>query len=420
MLLGYGVSNYRSFKGEAFIDLRPPKGKVLGRFPGNYVELPSGERVFKDAVLVGENAGGKSNFVEGIARLRSFLVSADAPLSTALNNLNSQNAPAARGGKDSDLGRTVQRYWAEVALEDATYRYELEADALGNLSERLGLVRGEGAPLTVFASRRSALGPGDGSSRPAMEYSLEYAGSVEASLEPVSSRAYPRLANACRRPHLLWLAAMGDPRCRAVLDWFVEGLRVVPARAGGGSEAGRAAAAGALAEVMGTPEYLEIVRLADPSIERLEVDRDEPGRETAIVRRGRGGREYSRPVKDDSTGVQGFMMWAWYIYLVVYRGRTVVADEIDGAINPVLSDRVIAFLHGHAHRGQFVFTTHNIFNLSLRTFMKEQINFVTKDTETLESELYSLADFGDQVRYDIKEQLYEFYMRGALGGVVDG
>ena len=46
--------------------------------------------------------------------------------------------------------------------------------------------------------------------------------------------------------------------------------------------------------------------------------------------------------------------------------------------------------------------------------MKEQIYFVSKDVETLESELYSLADF-PEVRYETTK-IYEFYMKGRLGG----
>ena len=49
--------------------------------------------------------------------------------------------------------------------------------------------------------------------------------------------------------------------------------------------------------------------------------------------------------------------------------------------------------------------------------MKEQIYFITKDPATLESSLYSAADF-DEIRYDVKSELYEFYLRGLLGGTV--
>ena len=120
-----------------------------------------------------------------------------------------------------------------------------------------------------------------------------------------------------------------------------------------------------------------------------------------------------------SPGVAQFAQWALAIYLVVYKNKTVFADEIDSAINPVLSDRVLSFINSHDHFGQFIYTTHNALALTLRTFMKEQIYFVSKDVETLQSSLYSLADFKD-IRYDVKGEVYDFYLSGVLGGTLHG
>ena len=50
--------------------------------------------------------------------------------------------------------------------------------------------------------------------------------------------------------------------------------------------------------------------------------------------------------------------------------------------------------------------------------MKEQIYFVSKDIDTLNSQLYSLADFPD-VRYETTK-IHEFYMKGILGGTFSG
>ena len=87
---------------------------------------------------------------------------------------------------------------------------------------------------------------------------------------------------------------------------------------------------------------------------------------------------------------------------------------MDRVLNPVLADRVISFICGKKHLGQFIFTTHNVLHLDLKNYMKEQIYFITKDIETLESELYSLADF-PEIRYETTK-IYEFYMKGILGG----
>ncbi|MEE1443087.1 MAG: hypothetical protein UGF43_05665 [Blautia sp.] len=98
----------------------------------------------------------------------------------------------------------------------------------------------------------------------------------------------------------------------------------------------------------------------------------------------------------------------------MYENKIVFADEMDRVLNPVLSDRVIAFLNGKEHNGQFVFSTHNVLHLDLKTYMKEQIYFITKGREELNSELYSLSDF-PEVRYETSK-IYEFYMKGILGG----
>ena len=66
--------------------------------------------------------------------------------------------------------------------------------------------------------------------------------------------------------------------------------------------------------------------------------------------------------------------------------------------------------------GQFIFTTHNVFNLTLQLFLKEQMNIVSKNKITLASTLYSLSEFKD-IRYDSNQKIYDFYMKGLLGGV---
>ena len=133
-----------------------------------------------------------------------------------------------------------------------------------------------------------------------------------------------------------------------------------------------------------------------------------------IIRKDAEGNEIRRELGQDSTGVREFFAWAVQIFRVVYENRVVFADEMDRVLNPILSDRVVAFVNGEEHKGQFIFSTHNVLHLNLKTYMKEQIYFVTKSKDSLTSELYSLADFPD-VRYETAK-VYEFYMKGILGG----
>ena len=91
---------------------------------------------------------------------------------------------------------------------------------------------------------------------------------------------------------------------------------------------------------------------------------------------------------------------------------------MDHSLNSVLTDKILSLIHGSEQTGQFIFTTHNVLHLNLENYMKEQIYFVTKNSSTLQSELYSLADF-PEIKYDIGINLYEFYLRGVLGGTLN-
>ena len=64
--------NFCSFKEECEFSLEAPGGKVKKRFPDNYITTETGYDLLKTAVIVGENAGGKSNFINGLKYLKSL------------------------------------------------------------------------------------------------------------------------------------------------------------------------------------------------------------------------------------------------------------------------------------------------------------------------------------------------------------
>lgn len=432
MLLEYSVDNFLSFKDEAFLELRPTKTKAINRFPNSYVTLGTGEKVLKDLVIVGENAGGKSNFVKSLRFLRDLFVRVDIACHSYINTVNSSNLVFADDGSKTaslEKSNTAQVFSIEVALDDVTYSYALKIDGFGVLEEKLSYHKKRtGRSNVIFTKHRtgknscdscedaSDCGKGAGSSKSGCLY---FTVDVAESDGPFSEENIQRLydaQDAGRRPMLSWLAAIGEPHCRRVVDWIVDDL--VVAYGPSGRLADMRVEPDDLFSLMASEEYLSIVQLIDGSIVEVIPDRERPFMESVVVRENASGKRFNRPVKDDSAGVRQFLAWSVYIYQVVYQGKTVVADEVDSLINPMLSDKVIAFINGSDHHGQFIFTTHNIFNLTLRTYMKEQIYIVSKDSETLESSLYSVADF-DEIRYDVKEELYEFYLKGMLGGTVN-
>ena len=74
MLIYYRFNNFCSFNCESEFSMSAPAGKVKKRFPDNYVETAEGFDLLKSAVIVGENAGGKSNFINSIKYLKSLFI----------------------------------------------------------------------------------------------------------------------------------------------------------------------------------------------------------------------------------------------------------------------------------------------------------------------------------------------------------
>jgi hypothetical protein len=86
------------------------------------------------------------------------------------------------------------------------------------------------------------------------------------------------------------------------------------------------------------------------------------------------------------------------------KGGTLVIDEFDSAIHPELIKGIISLFNNQNINkigAQLVFTTHNPIYLNNKIFRRDQINFVEKDTDTYESIIYRLSDFGsEEVRND--------------------
>ena len=81
MILEFSLKNYLSYKDEASIHLLAPSNRVKNRYQDNYTNV-AGYDVLKNIVIVGENAGGKSNFVKGMQYFKGLFSITDKILKT--------------------------------------------------------------------------------------------------------------------------------------------------------------------------------------------------------------------------------------------------------------------------------------------------------------------------------------------------
>lgn len=418
MLLKYEFENFNSFKDKASFSMIAPANKVKNRFPDNYVSLTSGYDVQKTAVIVGENAGGKSNFVRSLEFL-NYLFSNNDVVKTNRLLINSNNLDK----KCPNNGNTAQRYYVEVTDDDdLVYIYELVFDFWGIEKETLNVRKSKTTKeQLVFNASRKKINVECDSDK--CEHETCHINGVAATISIQINDPYlngfdtelferstseknvglyvTKLAILGCKPAMIFVDIMKNQVCPEsnridydIYKRFVKNENDL--------------------QILKDERFFDIFRNVDYSIKKIDIDEEEPFSKSSIYREGRDGILFSREISKDSRGVAEFFAWSVQLFKVIFENKIVFADEMDRVLNPILSDRVISLVNGTDHKGQFVFTTHNVLHLDLKNYMKEQIYFVTKDVETLESEMYSLSDF-PEMRYETSK-VYEFYLKGILGG----
>lgn len=390
MLIYYRFNNFCSFNCESEFSMSAPTGKVKKRFPDNFVETKEGFELLKTAVIVGENAGGKSNFINSLKYLKSLFVTnmqvkSIRPYVNAVS-LNIEENP-------------VQKFEICFRTEKGKiYIYHLHLNDKGIVYEELQKLKKKNAVVSsVFKVEKVA----NGVTTLEVPVGVRMSGVAQTNL--FSEESIGLLVSK--------FALLGNEDALAVVEWMTEVLYPESLTFDKSDDVMKQEAD---MKILQDERYLEIFRMVDYSICGIELDKEKPYSKTMIIRKDESGNSFRRELQMDSTGVREFFAWAVHIFRVVYENKVVFADEMDRVLNPILSDRVIAFVNGAEHTGQFIFSTHNVLHLDLKNYMKEQIYFVTKNREQLTSEMYSLSDF-PEVRYETTK-IYEFYMKGILGG----
>lgn len=418
MILNYKFKNFMSFRENVEFSMLAPKTKVKNRFPDNFISVATGAEILKTAVIVGENAGGKSNFVRSLDFLKIYFTDNER-VRTYKNIVNVNNIKKDCPKDDN----TTLNYEIEILVKDGIYYlYCLETDYVGVVSEKLSYknqYKQKYKPI-LSATRvecewscqnaDEGCKCGENHKDISVKYKLEIS---EFDSEVIEQ--FKKTSESQKNYGLFVskLALLGSEHAIRFTDYMKNSLcpetNVINYDIYKSMQAEEEDL-----RILKDARYLDIFRMIDYSIVNLKIDEEKPFSKTLIVRRRADGTEFARELSSDSSGVREFFAWAVQIFKVVYENKVVFADEMDRVLNPVLSDRVISFICGKEHYGQFVFTTHNVLHLDLKNYMKEQIYFITKEIETLESEMYSLADF-PEIRYETTK-IYEFYMKGILGG----
>jgi AAA15 family ATPase/GTPase len=420
LLLEYSFKNFLSFKDEMYFSLRSTEN-LHEKFPDNYI---SDKNILKSAIIVGENAGGKSNFIKSLSYLQ-FLFKKNQPIESALKNVYD----GYNFGNKTKIIDTTQRFFIAILIDDCEYHYELEIDCLGIKQEifsQIPLNQTEENKIFIMERNESNISLTDTmdliqlanrGDQPLIKlnYELKVNPTIDENLRNILKRNERDEHDGL---NISKLAILGIKSAVVFSKWINENLFINISPDGEQYSQVKVLSKDDIHVLNDKEKFLPILRLIDPSISDFKLDNKSPFAGTVIVRVDENNRRYEHDLISDSAGVRDFFPLAIQIFKIVYQNKVVFADEMDHSLNPVLTDKILSFIHGSEHTGQFIFTTHNVLHLNLENYTKEQIYFVTKNSNTLQSELYSLADFPD-IDYDIGIDLYKFYLRGVLGGTLN-
>lgn len=119
----------------------------------------------------------------------------------------------------------------------------------------------------------------------------------------------------------------------------------------------------------------------------------------------------------ESKGTLKILKFALPFITALENGNILVIDELDSSMHPDLIAGIIRVFNNpeiNKKGAQLIFNTHNPIYLNRNLFRRDQIVFVSKDKETFESEIYTLADFKTFGEKAVRED--ERYMKNYING----
>ena len=164
---------------------------------------------------------------------------------------------------------------------------------------------------------------------------------------------------------------------------------------------------------------LNMIREMDLDIEDFRVEKREAGDIRVFTKHNVDGNAYEINLSEESSGTKKLFGLLPFIAESLTKGTTLVIDELDAKIHPVLLKHIIMLYNNleiNKHGAQLIFTSHDLSTMNSEVFRRDEIWFAAKGNEQ-NSKLYSLVEFknpdGSSVRKDAKFD--KQYLEGKYG-----
>jgi hypothetical protein len=411
MLIEFRVQNFRSLRDEQVLSMVASSDDSLAETNLVATGVSAAPRLVRSAAILGPNAGGKSNLVKALQWMR-FLV-----LSSAKDVQPGQVLRVSPFRLDAQCMQAPMRFEITFIVEGVRYQYGLAVAAERVVHEQL-LVYKHFKPQRWFERNYDAT-----TARDVYAYGPSF-------------RGPKHVWEAATRANALFLstaAQLNSEGLRPVYDWFAHHLVVV-------NELERLTFDASLAlalESDGRSAIIDLLGDADISIADIEIERRAvPHHDVRIDAATGAVASQARMVDahvvrfhhrteagsaafdfaDESSGTRSLFAFAGPLVDVFSRGRTLVVDELDASLHPLIVRQLVRRFHvGHpsSPAAQLLFTTHDTSLLSAPgLFRRDQIWFVEKGADQ-SSTLYPLTDFHPRKH----EAIERGYLAGRYGAV---
>ena len=391
MLCQFTVKNYKSIRDEVTFDMQ---AAAISEHEDRIIRDKDGEIFLPVFAIYGPNGGGKSNVLEA---LHTLAVKVLRPLYATGDNEERIFLQKKMIIEPFAFSEETKSEPTEFEIffrtELAEYRYILHVKREVVVYERLDREK-------MDTGRRSAL------FERGEEIMLKGA-FAKLKISDELSETLPLLS-------YLGITYKKNEVVKDVLEWFEYGIDFL--NYGNPMEELRMAVSSseAVKHLM-----LQMIQEMDLDIVDFRVVKDENDRIDVYTKHMVEGRETELNLLEESSGTKKLFGLMPFIADSLLSGTTLVIDELDAKIHPVLLRHIIMMFSNmsiNKKKAQLIFTSHDLSTMNSEVFRRDEIWFVAKGNSQ-NSQLYSLVEFknekGESVRKDAKFD--KQYLEGKYG-----
>ena len=387
MLCQFTVKNFKSIKDEMTFDMQ---AAAISEHEDRVIKDEDGELYLPVSAIYGPNGGGKSNVLEAlhilVAKVLRPLYATDDSNNRPFQMKKILIEPFAFGEKEKEEPTEFELFFRTKVAE---YRYILTVKKDIILYERLDRVKFD-------TGRRSALFERS-------EKGIELKGAFS------RLKISDELSDTLTLISYLGITHKKNEVVNDVLDWFEYGIDFLnygnPIQ-----ELGMAIASSEDVKTL----FLEMIQEMDLDIANFRIEEKEDERIEVYTKHVVDNYEF-----EESSGTKKLFGLLPFIADSLVSGTTLVIDELDAKIHPVLLQHIIMLFNDmkiNKHGAQLIFTSHDLSTMNNDVFRRDEIWFVAKGKQQ-NSKLYSLVEFknekGESVRKDAKFD--KQYLEGKYG-----